>query len=42
MKRLFLLIKENINLVSFITGIAFIVAGRSDVGELIIRHGVSL
>lgn len=42
MKRFFLLVKENINLVSFITGIAFIVAGQKDVGELIVRHGAAL
>lgn len=42
MKRFFILFKENINLVSFIVGIAFIIAGRNDVGELIIRRGAAL
>lgn len=42
MKRFLTLFKENINLVSFIAGIAFIAAGRHDVGELIIQHGALL
>lgn len=42
MKRFLTLFRDNINLVSFITGVAFIIAGRNDVGELIIRHGASL
>lgn len=35
-------IKENINLVSFITGVVFIALGKTEVGDIIISNGAVL
>lgn len=35
-------LKDNINLVSFVTGTAFIIAGKADIGQIIINQGGAL
>lgn len=35
-------LKENINLVSLLAGIGFIVAGQDEVGKVLINQGASL
>lgn len=34
-------IKENVNFVSFIVGVGFIIAGKSDIGHIIINQGAN-
>lgn len=35
-------IKNNINFISVITGLGFIIAGKSEVGQMLINQGASL
>lgn len=35
-------VKENINLVSFVTGVVFIAIGKREIGDIIISNGGAL
>lgn len=35
-------LKENINLVSVLVGLGFIVVGKGEIGQTIINHGASI